>query len=259
MQAVAEGFASRGIEDVVINHGGAVQGAAGARMVSVIAPAERYWAGLAHVLGASGVGCDRVAVLNVDSGFGRATAAGAVASLATRGERPRFAALFDAASAPSAAVASLAAGCTAVVGCGRIEDDLALGRAFAGRDVAVFLVVCGVALAYDALGDAVEGWIGPAQWWPGGPAPPVNLPPGSDYPAAQALAAGLVAQEILVTAGSAEPDALWDAARRLRTSTFLGPFAIDDGGRQVAQAPHLVRWVRRDGHLTREPVWSPVA
>lgn len=258
MQAVAEAFSSRGVGDVVINHGGAVQDAFGARVVSVIAPADRYWAGLAEVLDASGVGCDRVAVVNVDSGFGRATAAGAVASLAARGERPFLTAAFDANTAASVGAASLAAGCTAVVGCGRIEDDLALGRALSGAGVTVGLVVCGVALARDELGDSVEGWFGPAQWWPGGPAPPVSLPPGSDYPAAQALAAGLVAGEILAMAGSSDPDALWDAALRLRTGTFLGPFEMDAAGRQVAQAPHLVRWSRIGGRLEREPIWAPI-
>jgi ABC-type branched-subunit amino acid transport system substrate-binding protein len=258
MQAVAEAFASREVGDVVINHAGAVQGAVGARVVSVIAPAERYWAGLADVLVASGVGCDRVALLNVESGFGRATAAGAVASLAAVGERPHFTAPFHAGTAASVGAASLAAGCTAVIGCGRIEDDLALGRALSGTAAAVGLVVCGIALARDDLGDAVEGWFGPAQWWPAGPAPPVPLPPGSDYPAAQALAAGLVAEEILAAAGSAHPDEVWEAARRLRTGTFLGPFEIDATGRQVAQAPHLVRWVRRGDRLVREPAWSPI-
>ena len=53
------------------------------------------------------------------------------------------------------------------------------------------------------------------------------LPAASDYPAAQALAAGIVAGEALACAGSTAPDALWDAARSLRTRTLIGPFAVD--------------------------------
>lgn len=257
LQAVAEDFAARGTLDVLLNHGGAVQEPTAARVVSVIGPADRYWTGLAEVLAAAGIPLDRVAVLHADSGFGRATAAGAIASLHAAGARPVHVAAFDAAGANPAAAAALACGSAAVVGCGRIEDDLALGRALAGTGVAVGLVVCGVALAHEELGDAVEGWIGPAQWWPGGPPPPIALPPGSDYPAAQALATGLVAQEIRAAAGSPAPDALWDAARLLRTSTFLGPFAIDGTGRQVAHAPHLVRWVRHGTELVRERCWAP--
>jgi ABC-type branched-subunit amino acid transport system substrate-binding protein len=259
MTAVAERFAAGEIRDVVINHGGAVQETSRARVVSVIGPAERYWAGLGDVLVSSGAGCDAVAVLHVDSGFGRATAAGAVASLRAKGSKPRRVALFDAATVRRAVADVEAAGCTAIVGCGRIEDDLALGRALDGADLFVGLVVCGVSLAYEALGDTVEGWFGPAQWWPGGPLPPVSLPPGSDYPAAQALAAGLVAEEILDAAGSCDPDSVWRAARDLRTATFLGPFAVDDAGRQVAQAPHLVRWVRGADGLERQRYWSPIA
>jgi branched-chain amino acid transport system substrate-binding protein len=256
MQAVAEALAGRA--DVVVNHGGAVHPETGARVVSVIGPADRYWAGLADVLADDGVPLDRVAVLHAASGFGRTTASGAVASLAAAGARPVAVEAFDAESAAVIAARVLHEGAAAVVGCGRIEDDLALGRALAGTRVAVGLVVCGVSLAAEALGDAVEGWFGPAQWWPDGPPPPIALPPGADYPAAQALAAGLVAGEIVVAAGTTEPDAVWDAARRLRTETFLGPFAVDAAGRQVAHAPHLVRWVRRRAALVRERCWSPV-
>jgi ABC-type branched-subunit amino acid transport system substrate-binding protein len=254
-RAVADALA--GDPAVVWNHGGAAAPPAGGRLVSVIGSAERYWAGLAAVLAEEDRDLGRVAVLRAPTGFGRAVASGAVASLDAAGHRPLSQEDFDAATAADAARRALAAGADAVVGCGRIEDDLALGRALAGAGVAVGLVVCGVALAAEALGDAVAGWIGPAPWWPGGPAPPVPLWPGADYPAAQALAAGLVAEAAVRAAGGTEPDALWRAARALRTWTFLGPFAIDAAGRQVAHAPAIVRWtLGRDGPV-REPAWGP--
>ena len=118
-----------------------------------------------------------------------------------------------------------------------------------------------MALAGEELGDAVSGWIGPVQWAPSddGPAPPAPLPPGADYPAAQALAAGVVAQRALALAGGSGPDALWDAARALRTTTFLGPFAVDAEGRQTAHSPSIVRWTGARGDLRRVVVWRPPA
>lgn len=244
---------------VLWNHGGAAIEPTGARVVSVIAPAERYWAGLATVLAGDRVALDRVVVLHAPSGFGRATAAGAADSLRAAGARPLLVRSFSEDSAAAAADEAVGAGAEAVVGCGRIEDDVALGRALAGRRLAVGLTVCGVGLAAEHLGRAVAGWFGPAVWWPGGPRPPVALPEGSDYPAAQALAAGLVAERAVAAAGTTAPDALWNAARALRTDTFMGPFAVDGTGRQVALAPFLVRWVERAGVPVRERAWGPPA
>jgi hypothetical protein len=39
----------------------------------------------------------------------------------------------------------------------------------------------------------------------------------------------------------------------------MGPFAVDDTGRQVALAPFLVRWVERAGVPVRERAWGPPA
>ncbi len=103
----------------------------------------------------------------------------------------------------------------------------------------------------------MAGWIGPAQWAPGGPPPPVPLPEGADYPAAQAVAAGLLAERAVELAGSCRPDELWDAARSLRAETFLGPFAVDGEGRQTAHAPLIVAWRGRGAGLRREVVWRP--
>jgi branched-chain amino acid transport system substrate-binding protein len=226
-------------------------------VVDVLAPADRYWAGLADVLVQQGVDLSGVAVLHAASGFGRATARGAVESLRRAGASPLLVERFSETTAPGAASTAIARGASAVIGCGRIEDDLALGEALAGSGLACGLIVCGIALAHERLGDAVEGWLGPAQWLPGEADPPVPLAPGLDYPAAQALAAGLIAEEALARAGSPDPDCLWREALRLRTRTFLGPFAVDRHGRQTAHAPLIVRWRRHDGELRREAVWWP--
>jgi branched-chain amino acid transport system substrate-binding protein len=257
MRAVAEAFA--GAHWVVWNHGGAAVPHGEARIVDVLGPAESYWAGLADVLADAGVPIDRVAILHADTGFGRAVAGGATRSLARRSAPPVLVAGFDEERAQDAAAAAIAAGASAVIGCGRFEDDIALGRALGGTDLAVGLVACGVRAAADSLGDAVQGWFGPCQWLREDAPPPVGLDRAADYPAAQALAAGLVASEALACAGSADPEAVWDAARSLTTTTFLGPFAVDDTGRQLAHRPAIVRWAAGPDGLERSVVWRPGA
>lgn len=236
MRAVAEAFAGR--PEVVWNHGGAAVPRTGARVVDVLAPAGRYWADLPGLWASEGVALDRVAVLVAPTGFGREVAAGAVAALAAAGHAPRA----GGPCSPEGAAAAIAAGCAAVVCCGRFEDDVAAVRALGGRIPAVACVAAGVDEARAALGDAVTGLVGPVQWDPTR-TPSVPLPPGAGYPAAQALAAGLIASEARGGVAAGDHDGLWAAARGLRTTTFLGEFGIDGEGRQTAHRPTLVRWV----------------
>ena len=242
----------------VWNHGGAaLDREVAARFVDVLGPAERYWTGLPEALRHDGVDLSRVAIVHGDGGFGLATADGARRALRAAGAEPLAVMGLEGRRPEAVCEDALATAPSCVVGCCSIDDDLALGRRLAGAGPAVALVVCGVGLAARRLGAAVVGWLGPTQWWPGGPPPPVDLGPGADYPAAQALAAGLVAHQALEAAGSSAPDAVWQAAIGLRTTTFLGPFAVDERGRQTAHAPALVRWVRRAGRLHREAAWLP--
>jgi branched-chain amino acid transport system substrate-binding protein len=254
-RAVARAMAGR--PEVVWNHGGAAVPHTGARLIDVLGPAESYWRGLPAALAALGEGGAPVAVVRCPGGFGEAVAEGALAALAGAGRGGAAAIDLDPADPGACARAALKARARWLVGGGRAEDDLALARALAGTGMRAGLVVCGVALAAEELGDAVAGWIGPAQWAPGGPAPPVPLPDGADYPAAQALAAGLLAERAAELAGSVRPGDLWDAARAMRETTFLGPFAVDDEGRQTAHAPLIVAWRGRGARLRREVVWRP--
>ena len=250
-RAVARGMAGR--PEVVWNHGAAATSPTGARVVNVLGPAESYWRGLPDALGA---GAPRVALVRAPGGFGAAVHAGAARALEEAGIVP--VASTSLAGDPAAVVAGASrAGAEWVVGGGRIEDDLALAREVAAAGLRAALVVCGVAAVHDAVGAAVMGWLGPVQWDGDRTRLPVPLPPGADYPAAQALAAGILAERALALAGSAAPDALWAAARALRTATFLGPFAIDRRGRQTAHAPAIVRWEAGPGGPGRRVVWRP--
>ena len=252
MRTVAVAFAGRPV--VVWNHGGAALDHTDAWIVDVLAPAERYWAGLAQVLDSVGVSVNRVAILRSDGGFGHAVGAGAIVSLRAAGIEPLVVATFDQRTAAAAAAAALDAGATAIIGCGRFQDDVALGLALRGADVAVGLVACGVADALTTLGDAVLGWLGPCQWLADGREPStLGAEPG--YLAAQAYACGQIAELAIDAAGTTDAPAVWDAVRQLRTRTFFGMFAVDRDGRQIGHRPSLVRWMHSTRGPVRQVVW----
>lgn len=249
--------AMEGRPEVVWNHGAAAVPHGGARLVDVLGPARSYWRGLPAALAAVGAAGAPVAVVRAPGGFGGEVAAGAVAALRAAGTPPVAELDLDPALPGEAVAAAVGAGALWVAGGGRLEDDLALGRAAAAAGLRGALVACGVAEAGRVLGEAVEGWLGPVQW--DGTPGPVALPAGCDYPAAQALAAALVAEQALERAGTPDPDALWRSALGLRTRTLIGPFAVDGGGRQVAHAPAVVAWRAREGRPVPEVVWRPAA
>ncbi|MCB9012189.1 MAG: ABC transporter substrate-binding protein [Actinobacteria bacterium] len=253
MRAVAEAFADR--PEVIWNHGGAEVPHQRARVIDVLAPAERYWYDLAAVWAADGVALDRVAVLHSPVGFGPAVAGGAVASLAAAGHVPIVHAEVTEATVASVVDDARKTGARAVVACGRFEDDVAVVRAAHETGMPAAAVALGVRDALDALGDAVLGGLGPSQWNPER-TPPVPLGEAADYPAAQALATGFLAQRVLAEARGGDPDRVWDIARALRTETFLGSFAVDADGRQTAHRPTLLRWVPTPGGPERRPAAS---
>lgn len=254
-RAVAEAMAER--PDVVWNHGAAAVPRTGARFVDVLGPAESYWRGLPAALATGAARPPRVAVVRGPGGFGAAIASGAIEALTGAGLAPVLVHDLDPGAADRAVERAVRAGADWIAGGGRMEDDLALARAAAPSGLRAALVVCGVSVAGEELGDAVVGWLGPAQWDGAAPPPPFALAKEADYPAAQALAAAIVAERALALAGSSRPDALWAAARALRTTTLIGPFAIDDQGRQIAHAPCIVRWQPGPGAPRRIVVWRP--
>lgn len=98
-------------------------------------------------------------------------------------------------------------------------------------------------------GVAAEGVLGPVQWWPTADTPKIG-PSGTDfvtqsqrrtgrepsYPAAQAAAAGYLAQAAHGLGLEATEVPEWT------TSTLLGDFALDDAWRQVGHRVTTVRW-----------------
>ena len=152
------------------------------------------------------------------------------------------------------------AGPDVLVSVGRIHNDLKFAQALVRRPIqlrAAAVVAAPIQQFRDALGDGVEGFIGPSQWEPACQYPHDYGPSAEhvlqsltrqdqgpvDYPMAQAYAAGLVAQRCLEHAGSLDDGALRQAAADLDFSTFYGRFKIDPAtGRQVGRSTLLVQW-----------------
>ena len=149
-----------------------------------------------------------------------------------------------------------------LVAVGRISNDLNFVQALVQKPLflrAVAVVAAPIQQFRDALGDDVEGFIGPSQWEPTdtyshdyGPSAHEVLASLSkrqcgqvDYPMAQAYAAGLVAQRCVEQAGTLEDKVLRETAGKLDFSTFYGRFRIDPvTGRQVGRSSLIVQWQR---------------
>ncbi len=147
-----------------------------------------------------------------------------------------------------------------LVAVGRIHNDLAFAQSLVCLPIslrAAAVVAAPIQQFREALGDDVEGFIGPSQWEHGGKYPRDYGPSAQevlksltkqrqgpvDYPMAQAYAAGVIAQRCLEHAGSLNDRALRQAAAEVDFSTFYGRFKIDPAtGRQVGRSNLLIQW-----------------
>lgn len=252
-------------------------------VVGLLTPADEYLAGLLPAVRQVSPAAATLAILRA--------AAGAFPADVCRGVERAAAALdfrcvlrreFDARNPD---FADVVAGVQRVapeilVAVGRLENDLLLARQLIQQDARppfAALVAAGVQRFQDELGAAAEGFIGPSQWEPPGPAPervgdagrddcptsPYFGPTAAaaldelrrageadpagplpvDYPMAQAYAAGVVVERCLQAAGAAADAALREAAAKLDFRTFYGRFRIDPAtGRPVGRQMLLVQW-----------------
>jgi ABC-type branched-subunit amino acid transport system substrate-binding protein len=241
-------------------------------VVSVLAPASRYFVGVLEMVRATWPAAGRLALAYGGSGtFPQAVIGGAEAYA----RRHSFEVV---ASAPypsdEGGMAALVTEIAArqpdlILGAGTTEADLELARQLrvvGVRSALVGLVAAPIELFGEALGAAAEGFVGPSQWEPGVRQRP-DLGPTSaqfvtrfrarfgaepDYPAAQAYAAGLIAQRCVELAGTLREAALYEVASQLALTTFYGEFKLDPAtGEQVGHALLAVQW--QDG--TRKVVW----
>ncbi|HWB73075.1 MAG TPA: ABC transporter substrate-binding protein [Egibacteraceae bacterium] len=254
---------------VVWNHGGASSRLAWpefAGAINVLAPASTYLVGALQAVRAAAPDAGTVALLHVDTRFGRDVASGAGQAARRLGfdvHEVRFPA-GDAAAAASrvgdADVLLVAAG---------FDDELTAARQLLARPWrAAAFVGAGVEEVLAELGEAREGLLGPAQWLPA-TAPQPDEGPAADwfrhayrsaaggepaYPAVQAFAAGVLAARCLRDTGDVADGAQLAAAKRLRCTTLYGRFRLDpESGLQAGHRVWTVQW--QDG--ARRAVWPP--
>ena len=248
---------------LLFNHGGARTPPAG-NLVSVLAPAETYFAGAVEAVHGADPGLAAVCVLHFGTGFGRAVADGAAVAAACADLAVHRTAL------PAGGVLNAPLvgdpGAALLVVAGAFGDELAAARRLVGAPWrAAAFVGAGVAEVLAPLGARREGLLGPCQWLAAAAPVADEGPPAEEfaaayrrrtgaepsYPAAQAFAAGLIAGRCLREAGAADDIALAAAARVLDCTTLYGRFRVDATGRQVGHQVLTVQW--QDGE--RRVVW----
>jgi ABC-type branched-subunit amino acid transport system substrate-binding protein len=236
---------------VVWNHGGAaddVQRLPG--VISVPSPASRYLVALGSAIASLRPGA-AVAVVTAPGRFARFARAGIEREALSLGLT--VAGTFSLRDPPAVLTA---ASPDAVFACGPPPREIELFRALRAAlpDALLGGVSPGLAAFPELLGADPEGFLAPVQWHPDVAMSP-ELGPAShefvadaaaagckepDYLAAQAYAAALIADHCLDLA----PENPVSAARRLRTTTLFGAFALDASGLQVGHRLAVIRWHR---------------
>ena len=262
---------------VLWNHGGSSDAIAEAGfhfVVNVLSPASRYFVTVLEMVRALQPATTRIALLYGASGaFARSVIGGAETSARQHG----FEVVFNApyAAGPTGAASRVAEvvshGPDVILGAGTTEADLEFARQLKARRVRarlIGLVATPIQLFAEVLGPDAEGFVGPSQWEPSVRYRP-DVGPSSaelvarfrrrfgteaDYPAAQAYAAGLVAQRCAELAGTLQDEPLRAAADRLALTTFYGDFRLDPGtGQQIGHQLVVVQWQGR----AKPIVWPP--
>jgi branched-chain amino acid transport system substrate-binding protein len=140
-----------------------------------------------------------------------------------------------------------------ILGVGRQEDDIALAKTWVGANYPthkIALIATPTQKFIQELGSLADGFLGPSQWEEvavneidyGPTASTLGLT-GSDYPKAQAYAAGLVAQRCVEQAGTLDNKLLYDTSSQLDFRTFYGRFKMDPvSHRQIGHQMVVVQW-----------------
>jgi branched-chain amino acid transport system substrate-binding protein len=239
-------------------------------VVGILTPASEYLSGLAPLVREAAPEAATLAILRSASGaFPRAVASGVERGAVALGFRTVLHQEYDPASPkfPQLLEAVEQARPDVLVAVGRIQNDLRLAQLLAHHRPpigAVAVVAAPIQQFQDALGEQVEGFLGPSQWEPSGSYPNSYGPSaqqvlaslrskirlgerqghqGIDYPMVQAYAAALVAQRCVEAAGTLDQAALRETAAALDFSTFYGRFKIDPAtGRQIGRSAVIVQW-----------------
>jgi Periplasmic binding protein len=231
---------------LVWNHGGSgddVQSAHPGHVISVLTPASRYAEPFLRLIAGDAA---ELVIAHGAGSFGRQAADGAAALARTLGIRV----VHDGLARP---------GEWNLFTAGVFEDDaqlVASAMQLPNPPGLICAIAAGVREFRNVVDDP-EGVYGIAQWFPGR-GQVIELGPAEasftgayrahtgclpDYPAAQAMAAAVIATHCTRLAGTARREDLWPAAAHLQTSTLFGAFAINPrSGAQERHQTVLVRW-----------------
>ena len=267
---------------VIWNHGGAGDAhyARGFRkVISILTPADQYLVGAPELVRRANPNASKLVILRIDTGaFARLVARGAETAAHALG----FSTALDLRYRPTQVSFTEIARHVAeqepdlVVTVGRIRHDLGTARALARlpnrSNIGLAAVIATPIAGFEeALGGGADGFVGPSQWEPAFSIPAPDVGPDAadalrmlndaaessgvpiDYPMAQAMAAGLVAERCIGLAGDLDDDALLDAAVDADFTTFYGRFKIDESGRQIGRSVALIQ--RQNGR--KVVVWPP--
>ena len=255
---------------VVWNHGGAGDAhyARGFRkVISVLTPADQYLVGAPQLVRHANPSASKLVILRIDTGaFARLVARGAESAAHELG----FTTALDLRYRPTQVSFTEIARHVAeqepdlVVSVGRIRHDLGTARALARlpnrSNIGLAVVIAAPIAGFEeALGGSADGFVGPSQWEPAFSIPNPDVGPDAaealrilndaaessgvpiDYPMAQAMAAGLVAERCAAIAGDLDDEALLEAAVNADFTTFYGRFKIDESGRQIGRSVALIQ------------------
>ena len=267
---------------IVWNHGGAGDAhyARGFRnVISILTPADQYLVGAPQLVRHANPEASRLVILRIDTGaFARLVARGAETAAHELG----FTTVLDLRYRPTQVSFTEIARHVAeqepdlVVSVGRIRHDLGTARALARlpnrSNIGLAVVIAAPIGGFEeALGGSADGFVGPSQWEPAFSIPTPDVGPDAagalrilndaaessgvpiDYPMAQAMAAGLVAEQCVALVGDLDDDALLSAAVDADFTTFYGRFKIDEAGRQIGRSVALIQ--RQNGR--KVVVWPP--
>lgn len=239
-------------------------------LVSILSPASHYFHGVLDLIHRIDPSASRIAACWSSSGsFGQAVSLGMKQRAQELGftisrEHPWESSLGN----PTSIIESIReVNPHLVLVVGSFDDDTHLVKELVARNIstkAIGAVAAGISAFGEQLGEAASGVFGPSQWEPHpeftpdyGPSPTdvidlfetIGVKP-TDYPTAQAFAAGIVIEACLTMSDAYDPKTssidqrqLYLAAETANFTTFFGRFRIDsETGKQVGHTPAIVQW-----------------
>jgi len=253
------------LKKTIWNHGGSsddITNRGLKNIVSAITPAGEYFKGIVEMVRKIDGSARRIAIFMAeDSGFSASVADGAKECGRKNGfEVAEYKYLSGTNDFNSLLRLAREIEPDLILGAGRMEDDLLLAKQILEdkiRAKAIGLVVAGIKLFHEELGERTCGFLSSCQWERGihvepdfGPTPELffnifkdEYGKEPDYVAAQGYNIGLIIQRCIGEAGTLDDTALREAANRSDFKTFYGYFRIDPvTGKQLSHKMLTVQW-----------------